>query len=250
MDVDALVARYAEITQQQEVELLDRLVQQGWGAGCWLRPDPVKILRMTQEEVADFLERLRQRKGFNRQAADDPFPNGRPCEPIEGDAPCYVILTQRCDVVGLLRNEPLIEVASATACNQQQRIDNAWRNSPREYPINPLAHPTHLIDLRYRYFMSKLDLDGELVKQALPVDAPGYPVRERFSLRVGQRYTRSAVPDKLVEKVVTPLAKLVFGDAEVNALFSEWALFHGGRARAQARHHRDVPRGPGPRVRR
>jgi hypothetical protein len=154
---------------------------------------------------------------------------GRPCEPIEGESPCYVVLTQRCDVAGLLKNEPLIELAPAIICTDKQRIDNAWRNSPREFPIDPRANPTHLVDLRYRYFIAKLDLVGLPAKQALPVDEPEYQVRQRFTLRTGQRYTRSAVPDKLFEKVVIPLYALVKDDAEVNALFTEWALFHSGQ---------------------
>jgi hypothetical protein len=229
MDVEALVARYDEVTQPQEAELLSRLIQEGWEAGCWIRPDPAKILPATQQEVAEFLERMRQRKGFARRAEDDPFPNGRPCEPIEGEEPCYIVLTQRCDIAGLLRNEPLVELAPTTICTSQQRIDNAWRNSPREFPIDPRANPTHLVDLRYRFYIAKLDLVGLPVRQALPGDEPGYQVRERFTLRTGQRYTRSAVPDRLAEKVISPLYELVKDDEELNALFTEWALFHGGQ---------------------
>jgi hypothetical protein len=229
MDVEALVARYDEITQEQEAELLSHLIQEGWEAGCWIRPSPEKILSATHEEVGEFLERMRKRKGFGRKAEDDPFPNGRPCEPIESEEPCYIVLSQRCDIAGLLRNEPLIELAPATTCTSQQRIDNAWRNSPREFPIDPRANPTHLVDLRYRFFLAKPELVALTVKQALPVDEPEYKVRERFTLRTGQRYTRSAVPDKLVEKVVTPLYELIKDDEELNTLFTEWALFHGGQ---------------------
>jgi hypothetical protein len=229
MDVAALIARYEAISQQEEAELLGRLTQSGWDAGCWVRPSPELILAATQEEIAAFLELLRSRPGFARESVNDPYPNGRHCEPIEGENPCYVVLSQRCDIIGLLKAEPLVELAPAVICGNNERIKSAWKNSPREFPIDSRANPTFLVDLRYRFFIAKPDLEALPVKQALPVEEPEYQVRLRFALRAAQRYTRAAVPDKLVEKVVGPLRELVDGDDEANKLFTEWALFHGGQ---------------------
>jgi hypothetical protein len=229
MDVAALVARYEAVTQQEEVELLKRLIENGWEAGCWLRPNAGQLLTATQEEITEFLEALRGRPGFARDAAEDPFPNGRPQEPIEGREPCYIILSQRCDIVGVLKNEPLVELAPAVLCTDKGRIKNAWRNSPRDFPIDPRVDETFVVDLRYRYFITKLDLASLTPQQALPADEPEYKIRERFVLRTGQRYTRAAVPDKLMERVVEHLAKIVQGDDEANEIFTEWALFHGGQ---------------------
>jgi hypothetical protein len=228
MDVAALVARYEAVTQKEEAELLKGLTESGWEAGCWVRPPSEQILTATHQEVGDFLEQLRSRKGFGREPIDDPFPNGLPHEPIEGEEPCYVVLTQRCDIVGLLKVEPLVELAPASICRSKERIANAWRNSPRDFPIDPRADESFLLDLRYRFFMSKLDLAELTPKQALPEEESEYKIRQRFVLRTGQRYTRAAVPDMLVEKVVGPLRDLVNGDKEANELFMEWSLFHGG----------------------
>lgn len=229
MDVAALVARYDSVTQEQEDEFITRLLREGWYAGCWIRPKPEQIIAATQQEIDELLRRLSSRAGFERALVDDPFPNGRDCEPIEGEESCYVLLSQRCDIVALLKNEPLVELAPAAICEDKGRIKSAWKNSPREFPIDPRANPTHLVDLRYRYFISKLDLVHVKPKQSLPRDTPEYQVRLRFGLRTAQRYTRAAVPDKLVGAVVIPLRTLLTGDAEATKLFSEWALFHGDR---------------------
>ena len=228
MELDALAARYIEVTEEREAELLKRLNDGGWEPGCWIRPEPEMIVRATQQEVTAFLEAIRTRKRPPRDIYDDCFPDGLPCEPIDGGEPCYVVLSQRCDIVSAFRNEPLIELAQATVCSDKVRIGNAWRNSTREFPIDPRACPTHLVELRYRYFIGKLDLVELPLHQALPRDDAEYNVRERFPLRVGQRYTRSAVPDELAVKVVEPLQDLVKGDAELTGLFYEWALYHGG----------------------
>jgi len=231
MDVEALVARYDAISLDEEAQLVTRLLRDGWEAGCWLRPAPDQVIIATQLELEELLCRLGARDGFERELVDDPFPSGRDHEPIEGEESCYVLLSQRCDVVGLLKNEPLVELAPASFCEDKGRIKRAWKNSPREFPVepSPASWQTHMVDLRYRYFMSKLDLVDLEPRQALPRDTSEYQVRVRFGLRAAQRYTRSAVPDKLVETVVKPLSKLVGGDEEANQLFAEWALFHGGR---------------------
>src|SRR5947207_1059615 len=137
MDVDELLARYAAVTQEEEAELLTRLIEDGWDAGCWIRPAPELILTATQEEVADFLERIRGRAGIKRAAVeDDPFPNGRPHEPIDGEEPCYVVLTMRCDIANPFKNEPLVELAPARICTDKGRIKTAWKNSPRDFPVD------------------------------------------------------------------------------------------------------------------
>ena len=139
-----------------------------------------------------------------------------------------MVLSQRCDIVGVLKAEPLIELAPATFCASKDRIKAGWKNSPREFPVEPTAQATFMVDLRYRFFMPKIDLTTLEPKQAMPPDEPEYHVRQRFVLRAAQRYTRAAVPDHLVEKVVGPLGDLIKGDDEANAIFTEWALFHGG----------------------
>jgi hypothetical protein len=227
MDAEALVRRYEEVDQAREEQLLLELLRGGWEAGCWIRPDPELLISATQEDVQRLLDRLQGRSSFRRAEIDDPFPSGRECDPIVGESPCLVLLTQRCDVVGMFKNEPLIELAHATYCTDRSRLDNAWKNSPREFPVDPRAGATHLVDLRYRYFVSKLDLLDLEPKQALPRDTADWPVRVRFGLRAAQRYTRSAVPDRLVNAVVGPLYKLIKGDKDVTVLFSEWTIFHG-----------------------
>jgi hypothetical protein len=93
MDLAAQVARYNAVTQEQEAELTDGLIRAGWDAGCWIRPRSDQLINATQPEIAELLERLSQRPSFHRESVDDAFPNGRDCDPITGEEPCYVILS-------------------------------------------------------------------------------------------------------------------------------------------------------------
>lgn len=86
-----------------------------------------------------------------------------------------------------------------------------------------------MVDLRYRYFISKLDLAQQTPRQALPGDTAALQVRERFKLRVAQRYMRSAVPEQLVETVVRPLNKIVANDPRITEIFSEWMIYQSDR---------------------
>jgi hypothetical protein len=228
MDVEALAQHLEALDADGEQQLVAGLLQQGWEAGCWIRPTPDQLITATQEEAADLLHKLRRRGRYDRPLIEDPFPHGRDCDPIAGTEPAYVVLTQRCDIVGTLKNEPLIELAHATHCTSANRIENAWKNSPREFPVDPRAQATHLVDLRVRYFISKLDLATLTPRQALPRDTPDWQVRLRFGLRIAQRYTRAAIPDRIVDLVVRPLGERIHADADATRLFSEWALFHGG----------------------
>jgi hypothetical protein len=227
MDVETLVQRYEALDGAGERQLLSNLLRQGWEPGCWIRPDPERLIIATQAEVEQLLERLRRRPSFQREAIEDPFPNGRDCDRIEGEDACLVVLAQRCDIVGLLKNEPLVELAHATYCTDRVRIKQAWKNSPREFPVDPQASETHLVDIRYRYFISKLDMAELTPRQALPRDTPEWSVRVRFGLRTSQRYTRAAIPDQLMSAVVNPLYEIIKGDGTANELFSEWVLFYG-----------------------
>lgn len=103
MDVDALVAKYEHVSREAEADLIAKLLQGGWEAGCWLRPDHAQLLTATQPEIEHLLELMRHRKPARRGGVDDPFELGRDCEPIDGEEPCFIVLTQRCDIVDDLR---------------------------------------------------------------------------------------------------------------------------------------------------
>ena len=229
MDLEVLATRYAEIDTKREAELLRHLNDEGWEAGCWIRPDLDLIVRATRPEMDAFMDELASRPRPKWEIYGNPNPDGLEQTPIDGTTDCFVVLAQRCDIVGPFKTEPLVELASARLCSDKGRIGNSWRNSTREFPIDPDECPTHMVELRHRYWIAKLDLVSLPVAQSLPPDVAPHRVRERFSLRVGQRYTRSAVPDELAVKVEEPLRDLIEGNSELNSLFYEWTLFHGGK---------------------
>jgi hypothetical protein len=229
MDVEALVARYENVSQAEEEALLKAILQRGWEAGCWLRPEPEKLFIDTPVNVARVLEGLANRANFKLALGEDPYPDGLPQSPITGTDPCMVVVSQRCDLIGPLKNEPFVELAPTGHTSSKDAIKGRWKNSYREFPVDPGAADTFLVDLRHRFWLPRIDLLEFEARQALRPNEDAYRTRWRFGLRVGQRYNRAALPDALVDGVLKPLDALIRQDAEVDSIFMEWMLHHGDR---------------------
>jgi hypothetical protein len=229
MDVGALVARYEAVSRREEDEILRRIFGAGWEAGCWLRVEDDGLLIQSRAEIDRVLDALKDREAFQLTVGDDPHATGLEQSAIGGDGPCFLVVSQKCDIVGLLGREPFVELAPARFCADRGEIASRWKNSYREFPVDPEASETFMVDLRHRYWLPKIDLPNFEPRQALPTNTPPTFVRFRFGLRLAQRYTRAAIPDRLVELVVKPLGRVVNGDADADRLFSEWMLYHGER---------------------
>jgi hypothetical protein len=229
MDADALLARYEAISKTGEVELANTILQQGWEAGCWFRTPSKHLILDEPDDIARILESVGKRASIDLQLGEDPHPDGLPQTPITGTEPCLVVVSQKCDLVTHLKAEPFVELAPARHTSSKDAIKGRWKNSSREFPVDPGADETFLVDLRYRYYLPRMELVDLPAQQALRPDDETYRTRFRFGLRVGQRYGRAAVPDALVQAVVVPLGKILKDDSEANKFFMEWMLHHGGR---------------------
>ena len=67
MDLDALLTRYDAIPPDGEARLIERLIKEGWDAGCWLRPKHEQVITATQQELEELLGRLSTRASFERE---------------------------------------------------------------------------------------------------------------------------------------------------------------------------------------
>ena len=229
MDLEALAERYGGIDKDGEEKLLRAIFAAGWEAGCWLRVPDERLLLNTRDQVDQLLDLVKKRAGFPLDFGDDPNPGGLPFSPVEGEEPCFVVVGQRCDLIAQFRTEPLIELVPARHTRDKGDIKSRWDTSPREFPLDPEAVETFLVDIRPRYWLPKIDLVAFEAKQALRPDASPNHVRFRFGLRLAQRYTRTALPDRLAGEVFNPLKKIIKGDSDADRLFSEWMIYHGGR---------------------
>jgi hypothetical protein len=227
MDLEALAKRYADTDAEAEEKLLREIFAQGWEAGCWLRIPDEQMLLNTRAEVDKLLDSTKARKKLLLDYGDDPHPGGLDFSPVQGEEACFVIVGQRCDVIAQFKTEPLVELAPARRTTDKNLIATSWKNSPREFPLDPGATDTFLVDVRTRYWLPKIDLLSYEPRQGLPPNAPPNRPRYRFGLRLAQRYNRTALPDRLVEAVLRPLDAVIKGDADADELFSEWMIYHG-----------------------
>ena len=198
-----LLAELLALDNQKEEKILNEILEKGFDQGCLVRP-PSDALLSGPAECEALLEGL---KGRVKQeaTADDPFLNEEiPHEAVTGDEPAWVVLTQRCDLVRSFREEPVVELARATLVPTDSGLRTmAKRNSPRYLFLCDVAEGSWVVDLRIRALLPKHRL---LECTPAPLAIEGGTPRQDFRLRLGQRYSRDAVPDDIVRDLQWPLA--------------------------------------------
>jgi hypothetical protein len=219
--------RLDQLTEPQEQAIIDAIAAAGWDAGCWFRVDDDRLVRASGATVDSFVDHLRDRRRV-RSLVDDPFPDGLDHSPIEGDEPCWIVISQQCDLLASMTEEPFVELARAYRYDDKGKAGNWWVNSSRLFPLDP-KDKSWVIDLRHRGSMPKDQL-RELgpALQALPRDdvQAGFKPRRRFLRRVGHRYSRAAIPNQLVDDLANPLYNDVLKKYAklVDLLFHDWVL--------------------------
>ena len=188
--------------------MLSRIVKSGFDQGCFIRPTDGQLLDVTtQAEILD----VHSERGGQRYDVEDPYGlNPIDMAPVDGTDPGYVIISQRCDLVKCLRDEPFVELARATYITDRALISQAKKNSPQIIFLAEDGNGAWVFDLRRRALLPKHCLDDFEV--VLPV-AKGRD-RKDLAQRIGRRYSRNAVPDDIVVGFQAPLAKWVEGSRE------------------------------------
>jgi hypothetical protein len=186
--LEAYRARLEALTGDEERALLAEIIRAGWEAGCWLHVDDAQLVRATGRELDEFISYTGGRTG-QRVGEPEPYPEGLPHEPIEGAAPCWVVIAQKCDLVAGISDEPFVELARAYDLGDRNLAGNLWRNSNRVFPLDP-RDKRWVVDLRHRALLPK-DALRELgaPRQAVPTDADqaSFRPRSRFLSQVAVR---------------------------------------------------------------
>ncbi len=214
-----------KVSAVEEADILDKILAQGIDQGWFIRPDTSHLVTATSEEFAAFLEGCAERPEC-KASMSDPWMTADPgTEAIHGEAPGYVVLTQRCDLIRGFDREPLVELAAVRLVTNPKDIREASKNSPRFIQLaDAVGGGAWVVDLRLRAWIPKhLFVESDAT---YPLETPR--ARKRFRLRVGQRYWRDPVPDDVDGGLQRPLMKVLDklaaqgSPTRRGALMSEW----------------------------
>lgn len=199
---EQLLAGLGELGEDAERQLLDFILREGFDQGCFIRPDPEDLI-YGLPDMADRLGRLAARAP-QEPRVEDPFERSALAETsIEGREPGFMILTQRCDLVRPICQEPCVELAAVHHCVDDATIVAASLNSPRWLRLDSDDGGAWIVDLRCRALLPKhlLPKTGAAV---LPLQEGR--ARRHLAQRIGRRYSRRPVPTDIVEGIQRPLA--------------------------------------------
>lgn len=101
--------------------------------------------------------------------------------------------------------EPFVELAHASLVTDSAVRSAAKKNSGRYIHIADVEAAAWVADLRRRAVLAKDRLTSHAARQPLT----GEEAYKRFKLRIGQRYSRDALPTDIVEKLQRPLVALL-----------------------------------------
>lgn len=202
--VDDYISRIERLSEEDEQALLTRLLQEGYDQGCFLRPKSDDMSAEDFSQVRHLIEALAERERPLRGEEEDPHPWGRDQEPIEDDEPGFLILSQRCDLLAALALEPFVELAFVHRLTGRGESRTARLNSPRWLPVAEDEAGLWIVDLRLRALLPKDRLVEYPARQVVAKEH-----RPQLRLRLGQRYTRDAVPDEIVQKLALPIGKVL-----------------------------------------
>jgi hypothetical protein len=225
-ELDPLLAAVTAATPAEEQRTLGSILESGLDQGWFLRPSDDLLLNPTPAELVRFYNVVSARD-IVRPTCPDPWATSAPAaRPIPGPQPGWVILTQRCDLIGAYANEPLVEFARATQVDGPAAA-TAKANSARSIAFADAGGGAlWAADLRQRVWLPKtLLLDQPDLTPAIEGDR----AQKRFRLRLGQRYWRDPVPDDLVDALQRPLRDAVKNSAQRIATLRNFTMLLGLR---------------------
>jgi hypothetical protein len=220
------IARLTAMDAAAEQAALNSILTTGFDQGCFLRPDEGDLLPNLPAATSAILEALEARDVKAKPSVDDPFQNRRPpSTSIPGEETGYVILTQGCDLIRAFEDEPFIELAHVSLCQDSSVVEAARSNSPRFLLLaDGPDGQGWVVDLRHQARLAKDRLATYPLVQPVADDN----AFKRFKMRVGNRYSRDALPTDLVEAIQWPLRKCIQKNATLNkaaAVFSDLLVF-------------------------
>ncbi len=221
---DAYIERLQRLDYEGEGELLEAILRAGFDQGCVISPREDQVLPYSAPGARHVIEAVSGRR-LARASGDDPFPDGLPVGAMPTQEPRLVVLTQRCDLIAGLVAEPFVELAQVVAVDaSSDEARSARLNSARLIAIAEDGEQLWAADLRVKAWLPK---DLLPCQDAINVVPKGLP-RDRFRLRLGQRFSRQALSAELVVRVQRPLIDRVIGRNATarsqGAIFTDWLL--------------------------
>ena len=221
------------LDQGARLALVETISTKGFEPGCWVRVDDGELVStVAKRELARELKEMAKLPP-GMLAAIDEFEGEHPWDPPSDGADAWIIISQSCDLVRDVRDEPVVQLALLRCADDTDDLASWSRNSARWIPLDPTGKESrYYVDLRVQGFVAKQMIADLEVRQAIPDDQFGKQrPRTRFALRVGQRHSRTGIPTRIVEQIVDPLLAVAGQDkalrAELDASFSEWLLQPG-----------------------
>ncbi|HYT42728.1 MAG TPA: hypothetical protein VEP90_10295, partial [Methylomirabilota bacterium] len=172
------------------------LIQQGWRQGSMIKSIPAVVSWFTLET-----ENPNSPGKWIRK--DSPF--------SEDDY--LVVISQVCDIQKRSDQEPFVEMIRAYWTSDKSTINDASKNSMREFLIRRSISPDGRVEGLIAVITNSIRVD----KQALLTITPEFgfdeindPGRERlFRMWLAKRYSRQAVPNDIVGAVQQPIVEAV-----------------------------------------
>jgi hypothetical protein len=221
----------ATLDQGARVALVEEISAKGFEPGCWIRVDDSELIATStaRDIVLLTLANLDKLPPRSLSAVHE-FEGEHPWDPPNDGQPAWIIISQSCDLIRDVRDEPLVQIALLRYAGGDDDLVSWSRNSVRWIPLDPTGKSSrYYVDLRVQAFVAKQALAGLDVRQAIPADDDTKQrPRTRFALRVGQRFSRMGIPTRVVDDIVAPLVAFVAANkslrAKLDETFSEWLL--------------------------
>lgn len=195
------------LSLEDEEALVDTLLLKGWEQGCWL-DDRVAAHSMNAQQQRALFAATAQRLAVHREqhlaGQGCTIPEMLPHNSDEPDGVIWVIVTQRCDLIKGLRQEPTVTLVRATKWAAQDAKDKA-RRSPHLYVMHKQGDGVWVADFRELIIVPKAALKDYQPRQCL---SDGIKARRQFALAYAQRTWRRPVPTDIQNKVQEPLIKM------------------------------------------
>jgi hypothetical protein len=129
------------------------------------------------------------------------------------DDDCLIVISQSCDIQKRSEQEPFVEMIRAYWTTDKGIINNASKNSMREFLVSRRATENGAIEGLIADINGLIKLDKQSLFALTPQDGfdeVNEPGRERlFRIWLAKRYSRQAIPNDIVKAVQQPIVEAV-----------------------------------------
>lgn len=191
-------------TIEEEREVVTNLITQGWEQGCWV-PDRIARHFLSAASQRAWLEVCgnRSRVHLEQELSDQglPVPETIPQDTQCPDDTIWIVVSQRCDIIKGLRDEPIVSLIRATkwAALDARKIT---RRSANLSIARMQGDDAWVADFREAITIPKTALAAHTARQCMPTDES---FRREFALKYAQRMWRRPVPRDIQTRIEKPL---------------------------------------------